>query len=177
MDQIFGGGNFLNEIAWGYNGGGVPKNAFSRKHDIVLSYAKKCGQHTFNRQFQAYSEKSQKLVRARGGVSIDGKPRDLERGCAMTDWWGDIQSLQTMNTERLGYPTQKPLALLERIIQASSNKGDVVLDPYMGSGTTIEAAAKLGRNWIGMDVNKQSLTIAKQRLEGGQSNLDLAAYD
>ena len=107
MDQIFGGGNFLNEIVWGYNGGGVPKNAFSRKHDIVLSYAKKCGQHTFNRQFQAYSEKSQKLVRARGGVSIDGKPRDLERGCAMTDWWGDIQSLQTMNTERLGYPTQK----------------------------------------------------------------------
>jgi site-specific DNA-methyltransferase (adenine-specific) len=165
MDQVFGGGNFINEIVWGYNGGGVPKNAFARKHDILLSYAKRAGLQSFNKQFQPYSEKSQKLVKARGGVSIDGKPRDLERGCAMTDWWSDIQSLQTMDRERLGYPTQKPLALLERIILASSNEGDVVLDPYMGSGTTIEAAAKHGRQWIGIDVTHHAVATTMARLK------------
>jgi site-specific DNA-methyltransferase (adenine-specific) len=83
----------------------------------------------------------------------------------MTDWWSDIQSLQTMDRERLGYPTQKPLALLERIILASSNEGDVVLDPYMGSGTTIEAAAKHGRQWVGIDITHHAVATTMARLK------------
>ena len=96
------------------------------------------------------------------------------KGAAVTDVWTGIGPLQSKDPERLGYPTQKPLALLERIIQASSNEGDVVLDPYMGSGTTIEAAAKLGRNWIGMDVTHHAVACTAARLE---ANLDLEEDD
>ena len=151
MDAIFGEKNYRNEIVWCYRGGGVPNDAFARKHDILLFYAK--GKNNiFNKQYVPYSEASKNLVESRGGVSIDDKPRDLERGASMPDWWVDINSLQTWSPERLSYPTQKPLALYERIIKASSNPGDLVLDPFAGCGTTIEAAAKNGRDVIGIDI-------------------------
>ena len=151
MDAIFGEKNYRNEIVWCYRGGGVPNDAFARKHDILLFYAK--GKNNiFNKQYVPYSEASKNLVESRGGVSIDDKPRDLERGASMPDWWVDINSLQTWSPERLSYPTQKPLALYERIINASSNPGDLVLDPFAGCGTTIEAAAKNGRDVIGIDI-------------------------
>jgi len=151
MDAVFGEKNFRNEIVWCYRGGGVPNNAFARKHDIIFSYAK--GENnTFHKQYVPYSEASQKLVESRGGVSIDDKVRDLDRGASMPDWWTDINSLQTWSPERLGYPTQKPTSLYERIIKASSNPGDLVLDPFAGCGTTIEAARKNNRNAIGIDM-------------------------
>lgn len=151
MDAIFGEKNYRNEIVWCYRGGGVPNDAFARKHDILLFYAK--GKNNiFNKQYVPYSEASKNLVESRGGVSIDDKPRDLERGASMPDWWVDINSLQTWSPERLSYPTQKPLALYERIIKASSNPGDLVLDPFAGCGTTIEAAAKNRRDVIGIDI-------------------------
>ena len=151
MDAIFSEENYRNEIVWCYRGGGVPNDAFARKHDILLFYAK--GKNNiFNKQYVPYSEASKNLVESRGGVSIDDKPRDLERGASMPDWWVDINSLQTWSPERLSYPTQKPLALYERIIKVSSNPGDLVLDPFAGCGTTIEAGKKNGRDVIGIDI-------------------------
>ena len=164
LDVIFGRDNFRNEIVWGYRGGGVPGNAFARKHDIILFYANGEG-NIFNKQYVPYSDASQKLVKARGGTSIDGKPRDLERGAAMPDWWADLNALQTWSKERTGYPTQKPVALLKRIIKASSNPDDVVLDPFAGCATAAVAAEDLGRQWVGIDLSDKAAELVKYRLE------------
>jgi len=151
MDSIFRADNFRNEIVWCYRGGGVPRDAFAHKHDTILRYSAS-KEFTFHKQFVPYSEASTKLVESRGGVSIDKRERNLERGATMPDWWADINSLQTWSPERTGYPTQKPLALYERIIKASSNPGDVVLDPFCGCATTPIAAERTGRRWLGMDI-------------------------
>ena len=162
LDEIFGREHFRNEIIWGYSGGGVAKNCFARKHDNLYVYGKG-DDVTFNPQYAAYSEKSQALINSRGGTSIDGKTRDLDRGKHMEDWWKDIQSLQTFDTERVGYATQKPEKLLERIIKASSNEGDLVLDVFAGSGTAAAVAEKLGRRWISVDIGKPSALIQRKR--------------
>ena len=172
MDAIFGRKNFMNEIVWCYRGGGVPKTAFARKHDLILFY-KKGKNNVFNTQYVPYSEASTKLVEARGGTSIDGKVRDLDRGATMPDWWTDINSLQTWSPEKM-YPTQKPLRLYERIIEASSNPGDVVLDPFCGGATTLVAAERLGRRWVGIDIwdeahEKVIERLRKERLEHGKA--------
>lgn len=163
LDEVFGVANFRNEIIWGYNGGGVPKNGFAKKHDTIFFYAKSDATQ-FNIQYQPYSESSQKLINARGGTSIDGKERDLARGSHMVDWWGDINALQTFSPERLKYPTQKPEKLLARIIDASSNPGDLVADFFCGSGTTLAAAEKLGRKWIGTDLGRFAIHTSRKRL-------------
>ena len=173
MDGVFGRRNFRNEIIWAYRGGGVPKKAFARKHDIILSYAKNLALAPFNKQFVEYSDASKKLVKSRGGVSIDNKPRDLDRGAAMPDWWSDINSLQTWSPERSGYPTQKPLALYERIIKASSNPGDVVLDPFCGCATTPIVAERLGRQWVGIDLWDGAYGMIQQRM----ADIGLASPD
>ena len=165
LDQVFGARNFRNEIVWCYRGGGVSKSHFARKHDTILFYSKSSAKsRVFNIQYVPYSEASQELVASRGGVSIDGKVRDLERGAHMPDWWTEVISLQTWSPERLGYPTQKPEALLERIIKASSNEGDVVLDPFCGCGTALVAAHKLNRKWIGIDITYLAINVTKKRL-------------
>lgn len=163
MDEIFGKENFRNEIVWCYRGGGVPRAGFARKHDIILFYSK--GESfVFNSQYVPYSEASQRLVRSRGGVSIDDKTRDLERGAHMPDWWQDINSLQTWSPERVGFDTQKPQALLERIIKASSNERDLVGDLFCGAGTTGAAAEKLGRRWIMADLSRFAIQVTRKRL-------------
>ena len=164
MDAIFGKENFRNEIVWGYRGGGVPKNAFARKHDVILFYAKDKGS-VFNKQYVPYSEASMNLVSSRGGKSIDGKKRDLKRGASMPDYWTDINSLQTWSPERTGYPTQKPLLLLERFINTGSDEGQVVLDPFCGCATACVAAEKLGRQWVGIDISPKAYDVVRQRLE------------
>ena len=163
MDEVFGNENFRNEVVWCYRGGGAPSNSFARKHDILLFYAKGKS-NTYNKQYVPYSEASQNLVQSRGGVSIDGRERDLERGASMPDWWSDINSLQTWSPQRLNYPTQKPEALIERIIKASSNPGDIVFDCFMGSGTTQAVAMKLGRRFIGADINLGAVETTTKRL-------------
>ncbi len=103
----------------------------------------------------------------------DGTPRldgrkvflDEKKGKPVSDVWTDVERIGNTSSERLGYPTQKPVALLERIIQASSNPGDVVLDPFCGCGTTIDAAEKLGRDWIGIDVTQLAISLIKNRLQ------------
>lgn len=174
MDAVFGRENFRNEIVWCYRGGGVPRRNFARKHDVILRYTKS-DDYTFNPQYLEYSDASKALVNARGGISIDGRERDLERGAHMPDWWSDINSLQTWSPERTGYPTQKPVRLLERIIRSSSNRsssneGDIVMDPFCGCGTTMVAAERLGRSWIGIDVEPMALSVLRDRFRRG--NLD-----
>ena len=145
MDAIFGVANFRNEIIWTYGLGGSSPKRFSRKHDVILFYTKS-ERYTFNKpQTPATSQK------------LKGRMKGA------TDVW-NIPSLNNMAKERTGYPTQKPVALYERIIEASSNPGDVVLDPFCGSGTTLVAAERLGRGWIGIDSNASAVETATGRL-------------
>ncbi len=171
MDAVFGSANFRNEIVWAYRGGGVPRRDFARKHDVILRYSKS-DNYTFHPQYVEYSDASRNLVTSRGGVSIDDRARDLERGAHMPDWWSDINSLQTWSPERTGYPTQKPLRLLERIVRASTNEGDVVLDPFSGCGTTLLAAENLARQWIGIDVEPMALHFIRARFQKAKLDLD-----
>lgn len=162
MDSIFGAKKFQNEIAWCYRGGGVPKKAFARKHDTIFFYTKD-KDHYFKPQYVPYSE-STKAVTGRTGRRVNKSEIDLERGAHMPDWWTDINSLQTWDRERLGYPTQKPEGLLERIITASTKKNFVVLDPFCGCGTAVAVAERLGRRWIGIDISPTAVGIMERRL-------------
>ena len=150
MDCIFGEKQFRNEIVWCYKFGGSSRKQFARKHDVILYYSK-LDNWVFNEQLMREFETD-----SNWGQRKDGK--------LLTDWWY-IPTLNTMAKERTGYPTQKPLALLERIITASSNKGDMVLDPFCGCATTCVAAEKLGRQWLGVDVSHQAYELVNQRLE------------
>ncbi len=157
MDSIFGHKNFRNEIVWCYRGGGVPKSDFARKHDIILRYS--AGKTvTFNVDDVRipYSDavlgsnpsrydKSYRPGKVYSGYTLNPKGKHPE------DWW-PIQPIMPSSGERMGYKTQKPLVLMERIIKASSNPRDMVLDPFCGCGTTMEAAHRLGRRWIGIDI-------------------------
>jgi len=154
MDEIFGYDNFKNEVLWCYYGGGITKRMFKRKHDTILFYSKG-DDYTFNPQYKA--KKSSKEYKK--GVKIKNPP-------VYEDWWSDIPSrgTATQSKEWLGYDTQKPEKLLERIIEASSNPGDVVLDPFCGCGTAIAVSEKLGRKWIGIDIEPLSCTVMATRL-------------
>jgi site-specific DNA-methyltransferase (adenine-specific) len=168
MDQVFGGGNFRNEIIWQYRTGGASKDRWAQKHDVVLFYGK--SKHTsFNPQkdkcyTRSKSRKAGIVNYGAGTAEFFEDEVGVYNMVNARDVW-DIPYINSQSTERLGYPTQKPLALLERIILASSNEGDVVLDPYMGSGTTIEAAAKHGRQWIGIDVTHHAVATSLARLQ------------
>ncbi len=147
MDAVFGIDNFRNEIIWSYGLGGSSPKRYSRKHDVILFYTRS-DRYTFNKP--QTPAKSQRLKGRMKGA---------------TDVW-DIPSLNNMAKERTGYPTQKPLALYERIIEASTNAGDFVLDPFCGSGTTLLAAERLDRRWIGIDANPTAIETVRGRLGG-----------
>ncbi len=159
---------FRNEIVWCYRGGGVPKKDFSRKHDIILRYTK-TGNITFNVDDirQPYSEQSQERLKYKARAFRSDKVYDNynmnEKGKHPEDWWV-MQPVMPSSKERLGYPTQKPRALYERMIKASSNKGNLVMDPFAGCGTTIDAAHTLNRFWIGIDLTILSLDPMRRRL-------------
>ena len=168
MDKVFGRNNFKNEIVWCYKGAETSKNQLPKKHDILLFYTKSKN-YTFNIQYENHSEaqlKRYNIVKKDGTrwANMKGKIRPLGPGKRINDVW-PIDFLSNNSKERVGYPTQKPLKLLERIIKASSNKDDVVMDPFMGSGTTLVAAASLERKFIGIDINKNAIKIAKERLK------------
>lgn len=150
MDAIFGEKNFRNEIVWCYAGGGTPKWDYPRKHDIIFRYSKGTNV-TFNVEYRRYGKHNTTGERAtdRGGTR---KKEYRKEGTPINDWWTDIKPVINWSSERLNYPTQKPLTLYERIIKASSNPGDCVLDAFAGCGTTIEAAKKNGRDVIGIDI-------------------------
>ncbi len=176
MDQIFGVKNFRNEIVWCYTGPGHSKKDFQRKHDIILRYTK-ADNYNFNQQYVPY--KSGIHVSKKGKVLaykdtfVESKAEEFEkRGKPVEDWWTDIYTVDRVRSEMLGYPTQKPLALLERIIKASSNEGDVVLDPFCGCGTTVAAAEKLGRKWLGIDITILAINLIEKRLKDHFPNVE-----
>ena len=153
LDDIFGRESFLNEIIWAYDYGGRPKNRWPAKHDNIFFYVKDPDNYTFN------TDAIDRIPYMAPGLV--GKEK-AERGKLPTDtWWHTI--VGTNSREKTGYPTQKPLAILERIINASSDPGDLVMDFFAGSGTTGEACLKLGRDFILVDENPEAITVMKQR--------------
>ncbi|MCW9681794.1 DNA methyltransferase [Dolichospermum planctonicum UHCC 0167] len=171
-------GEFQNEIIWSYNTGGKGKSRFLRKHDVILWYSK-TKNYLFNRNEISIPRKIG-TAHLKYGVDEDGReyyedfsPRKsgkqyrwyLDEGLTPMDVWIDIQAINPSATERLGYPTQKPEALLERIIKASSKENDIVLDAYCGCGTTVAVCQKLDRQWIGIDITYQSISLILKRLE------------
>lgn len=160
LDAVFGRENFRNEIVWHYKTGGLSKRWFGRKHDIILFYSKSDA-YVFHPQ----REKSYLAHRyGFSNISLDEDDEGVYRMAAMRDVW-DIPALRGNQAEATGYPTQKPLALYERIIRASSAEGDIVLDPFCGSGTTIVAAERLGRRWLAADLWDGAYEILASRLE------------
>ncbi len=161
MDGVFSR-NFVNEIIWCYGSGGASKRHYSRKHDTILFFSAS-GRWKFNVDAvrEPYSSPHKSRTPKVVGDRIYTKMNPLGR--IPFDWW-QLPILTNSAKERLGYPTQKPVALLERILKASSNPGDIVLDPFAGCGTTIEAAMRLNRNWIGIDVCVNACKIIEKRL-------------
>jgi len=158
MDGVFGHQNFQNEIIWYYSGGGASKRRWARKHDVVLFYTKS-NKYIFSADAVRVPYKWDK-----GQLRADGTARDYSKGKLADDVY-EHHSLMPWAKERVGYPTQKPLALLERLIQASSNPEDLVLDPFCGCATTCVAAEKLGRQWIGIDVSPKAAELVMTRME------------
>ena len=187
MDAIFGWRHFQNEIVWCYSQGGKSKNGFGRKHDILLRYSKS-KKFVFNAEDVGIpmtphkQDNKGKSYGGKMGISEKGRPyvekqgtRDehgnykyyryyLDTGKIPEDWWTDINSLQAAAKERTGFPTQKPLTLYERIIKASSNEGDTVLDPFAGCATTCVAAERLRRHWVGIDIWDKAPEVVVERL-------------
>jgi site-specific DNA-methyltransferase (adenine-specific) len=168
LDCILGTKQFRNELVWCYRGAGYPKKDFGRRHDIIFRYSK-TDDLVFNldevrEEYAAATKERFKhhIGNVRGKHDF-GVQQLHPLGKQPDDWW-QIQPIAPSAKERLGYPTQKPLALLERIIQASSNPGDVILDPFCGCGTAVHAAQKLGRIWVGIDLTPLATTLIKSRL-------------
>ncbi|MCC7117067.1 MAG: site-specific DNA-methyltransferase [Anaerolineales bacterium] len=163
LDEIFGAENFINEIIWAYHGPSPIKTAFNRKHDTILSYSKGKG-YTFNADAvrEPYNPNTVATFKASRKAGF-GKIPNLARGKVPEDWWY-FPVVARLHNERTGYPTQKPEALLERIILASSNPGDYVADFFSGSGTTAYVAAKHGRKFIAVDETFRALHTTRSRL-------------
>lgn len=184
MDCIFGEDNFRNEIVWCYTGPSNVYKHFPKKHDVIMFYANR--NFSFNRDAVRIPYSGETMAR-RGRVEgvrsiISSSAETQERRSKETvedlfgsgkipeDWWSDIPIL-TNQAERTGYPTQKPIKLLERIVKASSSENDVVLDPFCGCATTCVAAERLNRQWIGVDISVKAYELVKQRLEQESINI------
>ncbi|MEO1130463.1 MAG: site-specific DNA-methyltransferase [Planctomycetota bacterium] len=154
LDGIFGRDCFMNEIIWAYDYGARTTKRWSAKHDVILWYARDPKQYTFN-----FDEMDRIPYMAPGLVT----PEKAARGKTPTDvWWHTIVS--PTGREKTGYPTQKPLGILERIIKVHSHEGDCVLDCFAGSGTTGEAAARLGRSAVLIDASDEAIRVMGERL-------------
>ena len=187
MDAILGWKNFRNEIVWCYSQGGKGKRGFGKKHDIILRYSKSNSfafnfkdigipmtPHKQDNRGRNYGgkmgtdETGRSFVEKQGTKDSSGKYKYyryyLDDGKTPEDWWIDINSIQAAAGERTGYPTQKPTVLYERIIKASSDKDSVVLDPFAGCATTLIAAERLGRQWVGIDIWDKAPEVVVERL-------------
>lgn len=162
LDALFGRECFLNEIIWAYDYGGKSKNKWPSKHDTILVYVKNPAKYYFNS-----TEVDREPYMAPGLVT----PEKVELGKLPTDvWWHTIVS--PTGKEKTGYPTQKPKGILRRVVQASSKPGDLILDFFAGSGTTGAVAAELGRSFILIDQNPESIEVITSRL-----NADGVAFE
>ena len=163
---MFGHKNFRNEIIWSYRTGGASRRSFSKKHDTIFFYSKD-SKWTYNKPKEKSYTKSKS--RRPGVVNYGGgqaKFFEDERGVYnwvnMRDVW-DIPYIGSTHPERTGYPTQKPVALAERIIGSASNPGDVVMDPFAGCAYVPVAAERLGRQWIACDINPRAMTVVRRQ--------------
>ena len=183
LDEIFGSSNFRNEIVWKYETGGIPETFFSQKHDVIFFYSKTAS-YIFNKKDASFPRNIcqncgqemdkwnnlKKMVDEEGRVyrtiKSNGKIYKYydDEPVLLSDVWMDISHIQQKDPQRLDYPTQKPEALIERIIKAASNPGDIVFDCFMGSGTTQAVAMKLGRRFIGADINLGAIDTTVNRL-------------
>lgn len=175
MDEVFGPECFRNEIAWCYQGTGKTLKQYKKKHDTLLFYSK-TGDWTFNARavgipfgdkqkskFSGHDENGYYKEYTHANGQTFRKYLEDDDFLPLNDWWSDVYVIQD-HSQRVGYPTQKPEALLERIIKASSNPGDIVFDCFMGSGTTQAVAMKLGRRFIGADINLGAIQTTTKRL-------------
>lgn len=195
LDEVFGSSNFQNEIIWCYTGASQTKSKFTSKHDTILSY-RKSQTATFNWQDVLIPYSEETIARTNRGAGNSGlygendaeskhKNRLSKGGKIPEDWWTDLSRIQGNGLEKVGYPTQKPEAVLERIIKASSNAGDIVFDPFMGSGTAQTVSMKLGRKFIGADINlgaiqtttKRLLSVAKELAGQGDKYTGFEVYN
>ena len=189
LDAVLGRRNFRNEIAWCYRTGGAGQRAFARKHDNILFYSKsdayrfalprdksyltgqmghRVSDETFTDEWGVY----QNIRFAATPIKLYKDERGYFTLAGCRDYW-NIDAVGRTSRERTGYPAQKPLALYERIIQASSRPGDMVLDPFCGSGATLLAAEKLGRQWIGMDLwPAAGATLSRRLRQEGLAGAD-----
>ena len=191
MDAAFGAKNFRRELVWCYTGRELNKKNWNSKHDIILYYTK-TQKWCFNweevaieptqavkAQYKHVDEQGRRyVIRSKTGKGLSKEGPDTYRqyeGLVPARDWFVINFVSSSN-ENLGYPTQKPETLLERIIKASSNEGDIVMDPFCGCGTTIAVAERLGRKWIGIDITNLAVTLMKHRLEDTFSP-DLSPYE
>lgn len=206
MDTVFGKAQFRNEIVWHYNKWTNAANYFQRNNDIILFYADEG--HIFNKQYVMTEAKKRSLAKGYNTNRVSGTGEtqllvydwekvdqalmdkfdkvvdqsDKPKGVAASQVWTDIQPVSRAHPERTGYPTQKPLALYERIIKATTNRGDIVLDPFAGCATTCVAAERLGRQWVGIDLWDKAHDVVLERLEkeglanpqGGDTTLSFA---
>lgn len=168
LDGIFGIKNFRNEIVWHYKTGGASKRHFSRKHDIILWYSKNNFYNFYPMKEKSYTKSKYRkagiINYGKGNAEFFEDEKGVYNLINMHDVW-DISYINSQAKERLGYPTQKPLELLERIIKAATKEGDIVMDPFCGCGTTLDAAQKLNRKWIGIDICMLSVSLIENRLK------------
>jgi len=181
LDKIFGHDAFQNEIIWFYRRWPTKSKSFQRMHDAILWYTKgDNGRHAFNLLFESSSERTLSdyggkrltTVPTEDGTWVKRQTEGDSEGVPLRDVW-EIKRVHTRGSERIGYPTQKPEALLERIIQASSNEGDVVADFFCGGGTTAAVAQRLGRRWMACDQSRVAVAITADRLSRGAEQLML----
>ena len=171
MDEVFGRDNFKNEIIWYYRRWNIAGTQYASNHDTLLFYTKSVKGHTYNQMYIPKSEKSSAQGKSwKSVIGEDGIRRSIQtdeptKGVPMPDVW-EISMINPVAKERteVGYPTQKPEALIERIINVSTNPGDLVFDCFMGSGTTQAVAMKLGRRFIGADINLGAIQTTTKRL-------------
>lgn len=168
LDDIFGKENFVNEIIWYYRRWNIAGSSFATNHDTILYYGKNKSNRVYNQLYIPKSEKSSaqgkswKSVIDENGIRHSIMTDEPTKGVPMPDVW-DVSMINPVAKERIGYATQKPEALLERIIKASSNEGDLVCDFFGGSGTTAAVAEKLGRRWITCDIGKPASLVMRKR--------------
>lgn len=164
LDEVFGEKNFINEIIWAYRTGGVSKRYFQRKHDNILRYSK-TDKYTHNPLFEkSYTKFTCPDTPSQQKFNLQKDENGVYRNVHMRDVW-NIDIIYNKDKQAVGYNTQKPKELLERIIKASSNEGDTVADFFCGSGTTGVVAKELGRNYIMCDINPKAIEISEQRLK------------
>ena len=176
MDEIFGADCFVNQIAWYYRRWNIAGKSFAKNWDSIFFYTKNKNKKIWNQLYIPKSEKSSgngkswQSIIGEDGIRRSVLTEHISKGVPMPDMW-DISMINPVGNERVGYPTQKPEALLERIVKASSNEGDIVADFFCGSGTTLAVAEKLNRKWIGSDLGKFAIHTTRKRMIGVQRQL------